>query len=49
MKKIAFITNGTLPIPSIEGGAIEDLVTRYLNYNDATKKILDYNLHYNNR
>lgn len=32
--KIAILTSGILPIPAVQGGAVESLVDAYLDYND---------------
>ena len=32
--KIAILTSGILPVPAVEGGAVENLVDSYLDYND---------------
>ena len=32
--KIAVLTSGILPVPSVEGGAVENLIDFYLDYND---------------
>ena len=32
--KIAVLTSGILPVPSVEGGAVENLIDFYLGYND---------------
>ena len=32
--KIAILTSGTLPIPAVQGGAVENLVDFYLDYNN---------------
>ena len=32
--KIAILTSGILPVPSVQGGAVETLVDHYLEYND---------------
>ncbi len=32
--KIAILTSGVLPVPAIQGGAVENLVDFYLDYND---------------
>lgn len=34
MKKIAIITGGILPMPSVKGGAIETLLQYYIDYNE---------------
>lgn len=41
MKNIAIITNGTLPVPPIEGGAVENLLYEFIKGNESTK---DFNL-----
>lgn len=33
--KIAVLTSGILPVPSVQGGAVENLVEFYLEYNEA--------------
>ena len=35
--KIGILTCGTLPIPAVQGGAVENLIDFYLEYNDAHK------------
>lgn len=35
--KIAVVTSGILPIPAVQGGAVETLVDHYLEYNDRHK------------
>lgn len=35
--KIAILTSGILPIPSVQGGAVENLIDFYLDYNDIHK------------
>lgn len=35
--KIAIITSGILPVPSVQGGAVENLIDFYLEYNDIHK------------
>ena len=32
--KIAIITSGILPVPAVQGGAVENLIDFYLEYND---------------
>lgn len=32
--KIAILTSGILPVPAVQGGAVENLIDFYLNYND---------------
>ena len=32
--KIAILTSGILPVPAVQGGAVENLVDFYLEYND---------------
>jgi hypothetical protein len=32
--KIAILTSGILPIPAVQGGAVENLIDFYLEYND---------------
>lgn len=34
MKKIAILTSGILPVPAVQGGAVENLVDYYLAYNE---------------
>lgn len=34
MKEIVIITNGTLPVPAVKGGAAENLLQTFLKYND---------------
>jgi len=34
MMKIAILTSGILPVPAVQGGAVENLVDFYLEYND---------------
>ena len=33
MKKIAILTSGILPVPAVQGGAVENLIDFYLEYN----------------
>ncbi len=33
--KIAIITSGILPVPAVQGGAVENLIDYYLEYNEA--------------
>ena len=35
--KIAVLTCGMLPIPAVQGGAVENLIDFYLEYNDTYK------------
>lgn len=35
--KIAILTSGILPVPAIEGGAVENLIDYYLEYNEREK------------
>lgn len=35
--KIAILTSGILPVPSVQGGAVENLIDFYLEYNDKHK------------
>lgn len=35
--KIAILTSGILPIPAVQGGAVENLIDFYLDYNDRKK------------
>lgn len=35
--KIAIITSGILPVPAVQGGAVENLIDFYLEYNDIHK------------
>lgn len=35
--KIAILTSGILPIPAVQGGAVENLIDFYLEYNDLHK------------
>lgn len=35
--KIAVLTSGILPIPSVQGGAVENLIDFYLEYNETNK------------
>lgn len=35
--KLAILTCGTLPIPAVQGGAIENFIDYYLDYNDRNK------------
>lgn len=37
MMKIAILTSGILPVPAVQGGAVETLVDHYLEYNDKHK------------
>ena len=32
--KIAIITSGILPVPAVQGGAVENLTDYYLEYNE---------------
>jgi glycosyltransferase involved in cell wall biosynthesis len=34
MKKIAILTSGILPVPAVQGGAVENLIDFYLEYNN---------------
>lgn len=36
--KIAILTSGILPVPAVQGGAVENLIDFYLNYNNQHKK-----------
>jgi len=36
--KIAIITSGILPVPAVQGGAVENLTDFYLEYNETHKK-----------
>lgn len=36
--RIAIITNGSLPVPSVKGGGVETLVNQFLDENEKTKK-----------
>lgn len=36
MRTIAIITNGTLPVPSTKGGAVESLLQTFININEIT-------------
>ena len=36
--KIAVLTSGILPVPAVQGGAVENLVDFYLEYNDHHKQ-----------
>lgn len=42
--KIAVLTSGILPIPSVQGGAVENLIDFYLEYNE-THKIHDITIY----
>ena len=35
--KIAILTSGILPVPAVQGGAVENLIDFYLEYNDSHK------------
>lgn len=35
--KIAILTSGILPVPAVKGGAVENLIDMYLEYNDREK------------
>jgi hypothetical protein len=35
--KLAVLTCGLLPIPAVQGGAVENLIDFYLEYNDTHK------------
>lgn len=37
MKKIAILTSGILPVPAVQGGAVENLIDFYLEYNEQHK------------
>lgn len=32
--KIAILTSGILPVPAVQGGAVENLIDFYLDYNE---------------
>ena len=32
--KIAILTSGILPVPAVQGGAVENLIDYYLEYNN---------------
>lgn len=32
--RIAILTSGILPVPAVQGGAVENLIDFYLEYND---------------
>ena len=32
--RIAILTSGILPVPAVQGGAVENLIDFYLDYND---------------
>ena len=34
--KIAIITSGILPLPAVQGGAVENLIDYYVNYNEIS-------------
>ena len=34
MKKIIIVTNGTLPLPSVKGGAVESLLQTFIDFNE---------------
>ena len=34
--KIAIITSGILPLPAVLGGAVENLIDYYVNYNETS-------------
>lgn len=36
--KIAILTSGTLPVPAVQGGAVENLIDFYLDYNERQKE-----------
>lgn len=36
MKKIAIITNGTLPVPALKGGAVENLIQTFIDINEES-------------
>lgn len=38
MKKIAFITSGYFPVPSVKGGAVETLIDSLIENNDINEK-----------
>ena len=35
--KIAILTSGILPVPAVQGGAVENLIDFYLEYNNIHK------------
>ena len=35
--RIAILTSGILPVPAVQGGAVENLIDFYLDYNDKNK------------
>ena len=35
--KIAILTSGILPVPAVQGGAVENLIDFYLAYNERQK------------
>ncbi|NRO18921.1 glycosyltransferase family 4 protein [Lactobacillus helveticus] len=37
-KKIAIITPGSVPVPAVEGGAVEQLIEYFINTNELTQK-----------
>jgi glycosyltransferase involved in cell wall biosynthesis len=37
MKRIIIITNGTLPVPPVKGGAVENLLQTFIDINERTK------------
>ena len=38
MKRIAILTPGFLPVPSVKGGAIEEIITKVINKNEVESK-----------
>ncbi len=40
MKKIAIITPCILPVPATMGGAVEELITKIIEYNESSKRFL---------
>lgn len=40
--KIAFITSGVLPVPSIHGGAVETLLDALAKENEKSKNLLSF-------
>ncbi|HIF9523263.1 TPA: glycosyltransferase family 4 protein [Photobacterium damselae] len=38
MRKLLIVTNGTLPIPSVKGGAAETLLQTFIDYNERNPK-----------
>ena len=37
--RIAILTSGILPVPAVLGGAVENLIDYYLEYNNDNRRI----------